>query len=225
MNLFQHNLMHKNLLGNLQKVFAILILIIGVNCFAAKPILAQELDPQPLDDPLKSLRSDVGIVGLSANLDWWNTFTYLGSDSLKFGTNHEVEIVFRDVRMLSSRLGVGFMLLGSFFVDGSDFGVGGWGLGPVIRAYPLQTDRFMPYFQAQALLGNNLGLGELADTINEANGFRMRLGLRAGLGIRVTNNFGFFIEFGPAWESSTFFKADSRVWQLNVGIDLYRFKR
>ncbi len=225
MNNFQINRMNNKLCPNLQKAIAILALIIGVSCIAARPVFAQELEPQPLDDPLKSLRSDVGIVGLTANLDWWNSFYYMGSDTLEFDSNHEVEIVFRDVRMLSPHLGVGFMILGSFFIDGSDFGLGGWGLGPVVRGYPFETDRFLPYFQAQALFGNNLGLGKLADTINEANGFRMRLGLRAGLGIRVNNNFGFFIEFGPAWESSGFFSADSRVWQLNIGVDLYRFKR
>lgn len=209
----------------LPKILGSLILAFVFNCFFIQPLAAQELDPQPLDDPILSLRSDVGIVGLTANLDWWNSFTYLGSDTLEYGTNHEIEIVFRNVRMLNSKLGVGFMVLGSFFIDDSDFGLGGWGLGPVARYYPLQTDRFVPYLQGQALLGANMGLGELADTINEANGFRMRLALQAGVGIRVTNNFGFFIEFGPAWESSTFFSPDSRVWQLNIGIDLYRFKR
>lgn len=200
-------------------------LFVCVCCFFAKPLSAQELGTQPQDDPLESLRSDVGIVGLTANLDWWNKFYYMDNDTLLYDTNHEVEIVFRDVRMISERLGVGFMVMAGFFIDGSDFGIGSWGLGPVIRGYPFKSDRFMPYFQAQALLGNMMGLGKLSDTINESNGFRARLGLKAGLGIRITNNFGFFVEFGPAWESDRLFRANSRVWQFNFGIDIYRFKR
>ncbi len=211
----------------LPKAFSLFIFIFAFCLLLFQPLSAQELDPRPADDPIKSLRSDVGIVGLTANLDWWNSFHYMGSDTLglAYDTNHEVEIVFRNVRMISPHMGVGFMVLGGFFIDGEDFGLGSWGLGPVLRYYPLQTDRFTPYLQAHSLLGNNLGLGELADTINEANGFRMRLALQAGIGIRLTNSLGFFIEFGPEWESSTLFSADSRVWQFNIGIDLYRFKR
>src|SRR5699024_3249750 len=114
-------------------------------CIFVKPLAAQKVVNEA---PLTSLRSDVGIVGLTANLDWWNKFYYMGNDTLQYGTNHEVEIVFRDVRMISQRLGVGFMVMGGFFIDGSDFGIGSWGLGPVIRAYPFKTDRFMPYLQA-----------------------------------------------------------------------------
>lgn len=202
-----------------------IFLIFLISLLLAKPLAAQEIDPQPANDPLLSLRSDVGILGLTANLDWWNKFYFMDSDTLKFDTNHEVEIVFRDVRMVSEKLGIGFMVMGGFFIDGSDFGIGSWGLGPVIRGYPFKTDRILPYLQAQALLGNMMGIGKLSDTINEANGFRARVGLKAGLGLRVTNNFGFFVEFGPSWEGNRIFKADSRVWQFNFGIDLYRFKR
>lgn len=203
----------------------IFVLILSVGLLLSEPMAAQESDDIFVDDSFTTLRSDVGIVGLTANLDWWNSFHYMGTDSLVFDNTHEIEIVFRDVRMISHRLGVGFMVMGSFVTSGSNFGLGGWGIGPVIRGYPFKTDIFMPYFQAQMLLGNNMGLGELSDTINEANGFRIRLGLKAGLGIRITDSFGIFIEFGPMWESSTLFSADSRVWQFNIGIDWYRFKK
>ncbi len=193
-------------------------------CFLIQPLSAQNLSTQPHDN-LKSLRSDVGIVGLTANFDRLNWYYYLGNDTLEADNNHEIEIVFRDVRMMSQRFGVGFQLLTSFFVDGSDFGVGSWGLGPVIRGYPLKTDRLQPYLQAKALFGNNLAVGELADTKTGGEGFRIRLGLRAGLALRISNSLGFFIEFGPDWESSRLFRADARVWQINIGIDLYRFKR
>lgn len=213
-----------HLLPTYAKRFAIFIFTVTVCSMFANPLFAQELDPQPQDDSIISLRSDVGIVGLTANLDWWNKFNYMGSDTLAYDDNHEIEIVFRDVRMMTQKLGVGFMLLGSFYLNESGFSLAGWGVGPVVRYYPFKTDRFLPYIQGQALLGNMMGLGDLSDTVNEANGFRMRLGLKAGLGIRVTNNFGFFVEFGPAWESDRLFRADSRVWQFNIGIDIYRFK-
>lgn len=203
-----------------------LTLILTFVGLATLPLMGQEVDSQIDNDSILPLRSDVGIVGLTANLDWWNKFYYMQSDTTLTGvSNHEVEIVFRDVRMLTQRLGVGFMVMGSFFADGSDFGIGGWGLGPVIRAYPFRTDQFLPYLQAQALLGNNMGIGELADTRNEGKGFRVRLAIKAGLAVRFSNNFGIFVEFGPAWGSSSLFKADARVWQLNIGFDLYRFKQ
>jgi len=129
------------------------------------------------------------------------------------------------VRMLSQRLGVGFQIMTSFVVDGSQFGVGSWGLGPVVRFYPFRTNRLQPYLQAGALLGNNMGVGDLADTRNKAEGFRARLGLRAGVALRVSNSVGFFVEIGPDWESDRLFKANARTMQINFGIDLYRFKR
>ena len=199
-------------------------LTIFILLLSAVPLMAQT-DRSTANESLKSLRSDVGIIGLTANFDWLNHFSNMGSDTLKYGSNSEIEFVLRDVRMISPRVGVGFQILTSFFVNGSDFGVGSWGLGPVLRFYPLKTDRLQPYLQAGALMGNNMGVGELADTRNRANGFRVRLGLRAGVALRVSNSVGFFIEVGPDWESSALFKADARTMQVNFGIDLYRFKR
>lgn len=172
---------------------------------------------------LKSLRSDVGIIGLTANFKELNDFHYMGSETLEPDTNTELEFVIRNVRTISPRAGVGFQILTSFFSGDSDFGIGSWGFGPVIRGYPLERNQWQPYFEADALFGNNMALGELADTRTGGNGFRVRLGLRAGLTYRVSNNFGFFVEGGSDWESSRFFKSDARAWQLNFGIDLYRF--
>lgn len=172
---------------------------------------------------LKSLRSDVGLIGLTANFRWLNDFHYMGNKNLQPDSNNELEFIIRNVRTISPRAGVGFQILTSFFAGDSDFGIGSWGIGPVVRGYPLERDQWQPYFEADALFGNNMALGELADTQNGGDGFRVRFGLRGGVTYRVNNTFGFFVEGGPDWESSRFFRSDARAWQLNFGIDLYRF--
>lgn len=179
------------------------------------------------EDQLKLLRSDVGINGLTANFHWLSDFTYVGDDTLQNDGSSELEFVFRDVRMMSPRVGVGFQILTSFFVDNSggntNFGVGSWGLGPVVRGYPLRSERFQPYVQANALLGNNLAVSKLANTDTGGNGFRVRLGLRGGVAVRITNSIGIFTEAGYDWESSKLFEADARAFQANIGVDLYLF--
>ena len=174
-------------------------------------------------DGLKSLRSDVGLIGVTANYRWLNDFHYMGTKNLQPDSNNELELIIRNVRTISPQAGVGFQILTSFFAGDSDFGIGSWGLGPVVRGYPLKRDQWQPYFEADALFGNNMALGELADTQTGGKGFRVRLGLRAGVTYRINNSFGFFVEGGPDWESSRFFRSDARAWQLNFGIDLYRF--
>lgn len=175
------------------------------------------------NDRLRSLRSDVGIIGLTANFSWMNDFTYKGDDPLLTDGTSEIEFIIRNVRTISPRAGVGFQILTSFFSGNSDFGIGSWGIGPVLRGYPFKNDQWQPYLEADALFGNNMGLGDLADSQSASDGFRVRLGMRAGLTYRVNNTFGFFFEGGPDWEGSRFFKSDARAWQLNFGIDLYRF--
>lgn len=193
-------------------------------------ISAATLQAQSPDDPssIQPLRSDVGINGLTANVHWLSDFSYLGNDTLRTDGSSELEFVFRNVRMMSPRVGVGFQVLGSFFVDnsgdGSGFGVGSWGLGPMVRAYPFKTDRFQPYVQGKALFGNNMAVGTMANTRTGGEGFRVRLGFRGGVAYRLSNALGFFVEVGPDWESGRLFKADARTIQVNIGIDLYRFK-
>ncbi len=180
---------------------------------------------------IQPLRSDVGINGLTANFHWAGDFTYLKedslgmTDSLQTDGSSELEFVFRNVRMITPRLGVGFQVLTSIFVDSPDasFGIGSWGLGPVVRAYPFKTERFQPYVEAGALLGNNMAVGTLANSREGGNGFRVRLGLRGGVAYRITNGFGLFIEGGHDWESGRIFRSDARAWQINFGVDVYRF--
>jgi len=192
---------------------------------ASQTTFAQSSDASAQMNQYRQLRSDVGINGLTANFHWFSNFTYMGSDTLQNDGSSELEIVYRDVRMVSPRLGVGFQVLGSFFTDGknSGFGIGSWGLGPVFRAYPFKTKRFQPYVQANALFGKDLAVSTMANTLNGGKGFRMRLGLRAGLAYRITHTLGLFSELGYDWESSSFFKADARALQFNLGIDLYLF--
>ncbi len=192
----------------------------------ASATFAQSGESMGQSQQIKPLRTDVGILGLTANFKWLNDFTYMGNKVLESDdTTTELEIEFRDVRTMSPRTAIGFQVMTSFYAGDSDFGVGSWGLGPVFRVHPLalQLERWQPYVQGDALFGNNMALGELSDTRNGGDGFRVRLGLRGGLAYRFTNEFGIFLEGGPDWEGSRFFKADARAWQINFGVDLYRF--
>jgi hypothetical protein len=209
------------------------LLIVGCLLISSTSVFAQT---SPTRSGIRPLRSDVGINGFTANFGGLAWFKNLSTDSLGhptplyFDGSKELEIVFHDVRMMSPRLGVGFQVLGSFFTNNnpahghSSFGLGSCGLGPMVRLYPFFTNRFQPYVQAKALFGDNMGVGKLDNTSNRANGFRLRLGLRAGFALRIINNFGLFASFGPDWESSALFKADAMAWQLNIGFDIYRFK-
>jgi len=187
----------------------------------------QTVVAQSQNSGIAPLRSDVGINGLTVNYHGLQNFTNHSNDTLHFDGSSELEFVFRDVRMVSQRIGVGFQLMTSFFTngpnEGKSFGIGSWGIGPVVRAYPFKTDRFQPYVQANSLFGVGMGLGKLANTTNRGHGFRMRLGLRGGVAYRLIDNFGIFVEGGYDWESGALFKADARTLQLNIGLDLYLF--
>lgn len=204
--------------------FAMMLCLFGM---MSRPVMAQTAET---DTGIQSLRSDVGIIGLTANIHSLATFDYINTDSTFTAPDSdgstELEFVLRDIRMLSPRVGVGFQILTSFFVNDAEgepsFGIGSWGLGPSVRAYPFETDRFQPYVQANALLGNNLAAGRSANT-NGGGDFRVRMGLRAGAAYRITNGLGLFIEAGPDWESSRIFQPTARTLQLNFGIDVYRF--
>jgi hypothetical protein len=187
--------------------------------------VAQSNSSSSQDNQLKPLRSDVGIHGLTANAHFLSDFSYLGTDTLNADGSSELEIVYRNVRTMSPRLGVGFQIVTSFFTDGenADFGVGSWGAGPVVRAYPFKTDRFQPYVQLNSLFGNNLAVSTLANTEDGGDGFRIRLGLRGGFALRLSNSVGLFTELGYDWESSRLFRSDARALQANVGVDLYLF--
>ncbi len=206
------------------KVLSSVLLFVIIMGGAVNLVQAQSDNPDE-NNGIQSLRNDVGIHGLTANTHWLSDLHYKGNrDSLNYDGSSELEFVYRNVRTMSPRLGVGFQILTSFFTDSQDasFGVGSWGAGPIVRAYPFKTDRLQPYVQLNSLFGNNLAQGTLANTDRDY-GFRVRLGMRAGAAVRISNSVGLFTEVGYDWESNRFFKSDSRNLQANIGIDLYLF--
>ncbi|WP_445665348.1 hypothetical protein [Fodinibius sp. AD559] len=200
----------------------VLVLLTGV---ISNVIYAQSQSSPTDNNGIRPLNYDVGIHGLTANTHWLSDLHYKGhTDSLSFDGSSELEFVYRNVRTMFPRLGVGFQVVTSFFTDSKDagFGIGSWGVGPVVRGYPFKTDRLQPYVQLNSLFGNNLAMGTLANT-DKDYGFRVRFGVRAGMGIRLTNSLGIFTEIGYDWESNRLFKADSRNLQANIGVDYYLF--
>ncbi|WP_138431315.1 hypothetical protein [Fodinibius saliphilus] len=217
--------MIKQVFDSFYSYLGIVASVMLLSVVICNPVAAQTDNAASEEDQFKLLRSDVGIHGLTVNLHQLSNLTYKKSDTLQFDGTSELEFVYRNVRMMSQRLGVGYQLMTSFFTGGDDsnFGVGSWGLGPVVRAYPFRSDQFQPYVQLNSLFGNNLGVGRLANTQKVSKGFRVRFGLRAGLAVRISNGFGVFTEVGYDWESSRIFKADSRSFQTNIGFDFYLF--
>ena len=203
---------------------AALVLILSASVIS-NVIYAQSQRSSADNNGIRPLNYDVGIHGLTANTHWLSDLHYKGNtDSLNFDGSSELEFVYRNVRTMFPRLGVGYQVVTSFFTDSEDagFGIGSWGVGPVVRGYPFKTDRLQPYVQLNSLFGNNLALGTLANTDKEM-GFRVRFGLRAGMAVRLTKSLGIFTEIGYDWESDRLFKADSRNLQANIGIDYYLF--
>ncbi|MGM0546329.1 MAG: hypothetical protein ACQEST_06355 [Bacteroidota bacterium] len=216
--------MKKKVFVNSIKILSSALLVLMVLGSAINGVQAQSANSDE-NDGIQSLRNDVGIHGLTANTHWLSDLHYKGdSDSLNYDGSSELEFVYRNVRTMMPRLGVGFQVLTSFFTDSKDasFGVGSWGVGPIVRGYPLKTDRFQPYVQLNSLFGNNLAQGTLANT-DQDYGFRVRLGMRAGAAVRLTNSVGLFTEVGYDWESNRIFRSDSRNLQANIGIDFYLF--
>ena len=203
------------------RYFAIAIATICALTIFSQPVIAQSSE----DGQLKQLRSDVGIHGLTANIHLLSDLTYKGNDNFTMDGSSELEFVYRNVRMMSPRLGVGYQLLTSFFVNGTNqnFGVGSWGVGPIVRYYPFWTNRFQPYVQLNSLFGNNMALSTLANTSTGGEGFRVRFGTRAGFSYRINNTIGVFSEVGYDWESSRIFRTEVRALQVNIGVDFYLF--
>lgn len=206
------------------KILSSTLLFVLVVGGAMNLVQAQSDNPDD-NNGIQPLRHDVGIHGFTANTHWLSDLHYKGnSDSLSYDGSSELEIVYRNVRTMFPRLGVGYQVVTSFFTDGENasFGVGSWGAGPIVRAYPFKTEQLQPYVQLNSLFGNNLAQGTLANT-DQDYGFRVRLGMRAGVAVRLSNSIGLFSEVGYDWESNRLFKSDSRNLQANIGIDFYLF--
>ncbi|NIT56570.1 MAG: hypothetical protein GWN00_10160 [Aliifodinibius sp.] len=217
--------MNKKVFVRSCKILTSALLLILSTGVLSNAIYAQSQNSSADNNGIRPLNYDVGIHGLTANTHWLSDLHYKGNaDSLNFDGSSELEFVYRNVRTMFPRLGVGFQVVTSFFTDSEDanFGIGSWGVGPVVRGYPFKTDQLQPYVQLNSLFGNNLAMGTLANTDKDM-GFRVRFGLRAGMAIRLTNSVGLFTEIGYDWESDRLFKADSRNLQANIGIDYYLF--
>lgn len=204
-----------NLFGfKLLGIVGIAILSLSV---ITSPVKAQE---SPENEQLKSFRSDVGIVGLAANLQWYNYYSIFGDE---MNSNTELELQFRNIRMISSHVGIGYKALGNVYMTGffEAAGVGSAGIGPMLRYYPLENTRWQPYLQGSGLIAYNLALADALGANDE--GVRFRTAMRAGLTYRVSNAFGIFLEAGPTWEYEPSFTLDSRALQIEIGIELFRF--
>jgi hypothetical protein len=97
------------------------------------------------------------------------------------------------------------------------------GIGPMVRYYPLESERWQPYVQAGAFVGYKLALGDVEMEVNNDSGIRYRAALQAGLTYRVINDFGIFLEVGPVWDYAPGFELDSRALQIDLGIELFLF--
>lgn len=201
-----------------RKTLGIIAIAVFSLLMLSSPLQAQEL---PQKEQLKPLKSDVGIVGFTADLHWYN---YASTGNNTYSAT-KLELEFRNVRLMSSHVGIGFKLFGSISMNGFFEGVsyGESGIGPVLRYYPLESKRWQPYFQADALLGYKLTLAGAPEYANNDNGIRYRTSLQAGFTYRVSNAFGIFFEVGPAWDYGGGFDLDTRAVQANIGIELFRF--
>lgn len=171
---------------------------------------------QPLE---KGTRILMGTAGL------FRSTNYIPStDGFEKLVQTRLDIEFRNLRFTGKHFGWGIQALGELFMSGTfgNVGLGTIGLGPVLRGYPWLNDRWHSYIQGGFLIGYDLALGD-AIGANRSEGMRYRTGLRAGANYRVSNAFGIFLETGPDWEADDNFSFDSRAWQFNIGIQLFRF--
>ena len=98
----------KKVFFTLHNIFALTAIILFSVALLSQPVLAQSLNSS--ENQLKSLRSDVGIHGLTANVHWLNDASYLGNDTLSFDGSSELEsspAFLQMVRMLISESAVG----------------------------------------------------------------------------------------------------------------------
>ncbi|HET6527464.1 MAG TPA: hypothetical protein VFG39_01815 [Balneolaceae bacterium] len=200
------------------KLLGIAGLVIFGLVIITSPLKAQQSSEK---EQLEPLRSDVGIVGLSANLHWHNYYSPLEDE---MNSNTDLKLQFQNIRMLSRHVGIGYKAFANMHITGffEDFGIGAGALGPMLRYYPFESVRWQPYLQGGALIGLNLALSDPLGA-NTDEGVRFRTFLRAGLTYKVSNNFGIFLEAGPTWEYDTGLSLDAHALQVDFGIQLFLF--
>lgn len=205
------------------QVIAILIFTGGF-LLTASPSKAQALGD--------SLRQDTQLQPPAAGTRLWTGTASLRREVHYFpgidGTEKDVQtlldIEFRWLRHTSRNFGWGVQGFGELFMSGTfgNVALGTLGVGPVLRGYPWQSNRWQTYLQANFLAGYDMALAD-AIGANRSEGMRYRPGLQAGISRRLSNTLGLYLEAGPVWEADETFQFDSRGIQLDLGIQLFRF--
>lgn len=171
---------------------------------------------------IQPMSGDTRIWTGSANLRWYN-FYRLTSGGLEEQSNTELDLEFRHLWLTSSNFGWGLQGMTQIYMVDlfGNVGLGNVGLGPLLRVYPWQNKHWQLYLEGNSMVGYDLALSDGLGANQE--GMRYRLGLRSGFSYRVSDKFGVYLELGPDWEASNRFEFDSRAFQLDVGIQLFRF--
>lgn len=199
-------------------------LIFGMVLFVAANVKAQRVSSdsstttsiQPIQ---KGTKIWTGTAGVNRQ-----TFFEPEVEGFEKEVQTRLDIAFQYLRSTHRDFSWGISVQTELFMSGTfgNLALGKAAVGPLLRGYPWQNERWQSYLQFGFLIGYDLALADAVGA-NRSEGVRVRPGLRAGLTYRVSNSFGIFLETGPDWEANQSFEFDSRSWQLNVGIQLFRF--
>lgn len=148
-------------------------------------------------------------------------------DELEANVQTYLDLEFSRLRFMNPVISLGMRGMGKLYMEGTlgNVALGTIGIGPLLRVYPFaksMNSHWQIYTQGSFLAGYDLALGD-AIGANRSEGLRYRSGLRLGVTHRFSNAFGVFMETGPDWEADETFRFDSRAWQFEVGIQLFRF--
>lgn len=169
------------------------------------------------------MSDDTRIWTGTAGLRWYN-FYVLASGGVEEQSNTEFDVEFRHLWLTSQNFGWGLQGMTQIYMTNffGNVGLGNVGVGPLLRVYPLQNNRWQLYLEGSTIASYDLALSDALGA-NRSEGMRYRFGLRSGLSYRVSDKFGIYFELGPDWEADENFQFDSRALQLDVGIQLFRF--
>lgn len=208
----------------LLKQWTTLTCFIGLFLFVGNYSVQAQTTSDGNGEPVKPLQAGVSMLEFSGNINWHTYYLTCVNCGSKERSQTRVRLALRNIYMLNSHVGLGYKGFANFYISGffKGWGIGAGGLGPVARYYPFKSARWQPYLQGGFLAGINTALASLSGA-NTGEGIRFRSGLRAGLGYKVSNTFGLFLELGPVWEYNTSFQLEAHALQIDVGIILFRF--
>lgn len=195
--------------------------------YAAAAQSERERERSSTSEEIKSPESGTIVWTGTAGLFIDSYYRYSTNPDEGLEKHHQtwLDLEFRRMRFLSPSWAAGLQGLGQLYMDGTfgNIGLGAIGVGPMVRFYPFQTkSSWQFYTQGGFLAGFNMALGDALGA-NAGEGFRLRTDLRAGATYRFSNSFGVYLETGPVWEADEEIRFDSHGWQLEVGIQLFRF--